>query len=72
MNSRVRGCFGIVENLLRRADLDGPPGIHEGHLRGELAHKTHLVRDDQHRHPSAASSRIVSSTSVTSSGSSAP
>ena len=60
-----------AEDLRRRSLLEDAAGVEEADPVGDVAREAHLVRRDEHRHPLAASSRITSSTSATSSGSSA-
>ena len=61
----------MVEELLRRVDLDDLARVHEHDAVGDLAGEAHFVVTHSMVMPSSASSTMVSSTSLTISGSSA-
>src|SRR5215468_2069351 len=40
----------IIEDPLRRSDLDYSAALHDGYTVGDLGHETEIVSDEQYRH----------------------
>ena len=49
MNARVSGCCGMIEDLARRAGLDGASALEVDHLIRHRVREVQIVRDDDQR-----------------------